>query len=140
LRFADLKSRNGQVAVKSFVIDITDTRFAADGSINLDAESVNILIVPHFEDFSLFAAPRPLYITVTFNNLEFALSAPELAEKIASAVVLGLVATRLAAIIPFIETGTGKDRECTQLLYTSKGCTTHQPNSSQQEHSAGFVH
>ncbi len=83
--FADLKSRNGQVAVKSFVIDITDTRFTADGSINLDAESVNILIVPHPEDFSLFAAPRPLHITVTFTNLEFSLSAPELAEKTASA-------------------------------------------------------
>jgi AsmA family protein len=118
--FADLKSRNGQVAVKSFVVDTTDTRFTADGSINLGEESVNILIVPHPKDFSLFAASTPMHITGTFNNLEFSLSAPELVDKTASAVVLGLVATPLAAIIPFIETGTGKDSECTQLLNTSK--------------------
>jgi len=133
--FADLKSRNGQVAVKSFVVDITGTRFTADGSINLDAESVNILIVPHPEDFSLFAAPTPLHITGTFNNLEFSLSAPELAEKTASAVVLGLVATPLAAIIPFIEAGTGKDSACTKILNTSKHARrTKQTHPSKNVH------
>ncbi len=116
--FTDLKAKEGQVDVKSFVIDTTDTKFIGDGTINLDEERVRLVIAPQPKDFSLFAVGTPIRIGGRFGDLAF-YPESELAERVAASVVLGLVATPFAALIPLIETGTGKNAACQSLLNES---------------------
>jgi len=118
--FTDFQSRDGQVDVETFVVDTTDTRFSGDGSINLDEETVNAVLVPHPKDWSLFAFPTPLYIKGRFSDLEIYPEYSKLLEQTATAVVLGLVATPFAALIPFVETGAGKNSVCQVLLDESR--------------------
>jgi uncharacterized protein involved in outer membrane biogenesis len=118
--FTDFQARDGQVDVETFVVDTTDTRFTGDGTMNLDEERVDLVIVPHPKDWSLFAFPTPLHVKGRFSNLQFYPEYSELLEQTAIAVVLGLVATPFGALIPLVETGTGHDAACQALLDESK--------------------
>jgi uncharacterized protein involved in outer membrane biogenesis len=115
--FLDLAARDGQVDIQSFVIDTTDTRFSGDGDINLDEERVRFVVAPHPKDFSLLTFRTPLHIRGRFSDLQFYPEYSELAERTVAAVALGLVATPFAALIPLIETGTGKNAACQSLLH-----------------------
>jgi uncharacterized protein involved in outer membrane biogenesis len=117
--FTDLAARSGQIDIKSLVIDTTDTRFSGDGNIDLDQERIKFVMAPHPKDFSLFTLRTPLHVAGRFSDLAFYPEYSELAERTAAAVVLGLVATPFATLIPLIETGTGKNAACQSLLGAS---------------------
>jgi uncharacterized protein involved in outer membrane biogenesis len=117
--FTDLKARNGQVRIKPFVVDTTDTLFTGEGKLNLDEEGINFVIAPHPKDFSLFAAATPLHIAGRFGDLDFYPDESGVA-RLTAAAILGVVATPFAAVIPLIETGTGKNADCKALLDTSE--------------------
>ncbi len=118
--FTDFQVRDGQVDVETFLVDTTDTRFSGDGSIDLDAETVDAVIVPHPKDWSLFSFPSPLYIKGRFSELEFYPEYSELLEQTATAVVLGLAATPFVAIISLVETGADENGVCELLLNESQ--------------------
>jgi uncharacterized protein involved in outer membrane biogenesis len=129
--FTDLKARNGQIDIKTLVVDTTDTRFSGDGNIDLDQERVKFVMAPHPKDLSLFTLRTPLHVAGRFSDLAFYPEYSELAERTAAAVVLGLVATPFAALVPLIETGTGENAACQSLLGASnveQGAVPAQPN------------
>jgi hypothetical protein len=100
-------------------VDTTDTLFTGEGKLNLDEERINFVIAPHPKDFSLFAATTPLHIAGRFGDLDFYPDESGIA-RLTAAVVLGVVATPFAAVIPLIEPGTGKNSDCKALLNTSE--------------------
>jgi uncharacterized protein involved in outer membrane biogenesis len=142
--FTDLNARDGQVDAQSFVVDTTDTHFSGDGAINLDEERIKFVIAPHPKDLSLFTLRTPLHITGRFSDPAFNPEYSEIAERTAAAVVLGLVATPLAALIPLVETGTGKDSDCKRLLDSAqdeeRSAAASRPGNDQPEPSpATFI-
>jgi uncharacterized protein involved in outer membrane biogenesis len=139
--FTELKAQDGQVDVMSFVIDTVDTQFTGDGSIDLDRERIHFTLVPHAKDFSIFAAPTPFHIRGRFSDPSFYPDS-DLAERVAASVVLGLVATPLAAIIPLVEPGTGENAACRGLLASAKEVArpqSREPNVPPEEPPAPFI-
>ncbi|MDQ3730882.1 MAG: AsmA family protein, partial [Pseudomonadota bacterium] len=114
--FIDLHSRQGQVDVKTFVIDTTDTRFSGDGEIDLDKERIKFVIAPHPKDFSLLSFPTPLHVVGGFSNLSFDLGDSEPGKQSATDVALELVESPFAGLIQLADTRAGQSAACRPLL------------------------
>ncbi len=112
----DLQARQGQVDVKTFVIDTTDTRFSGDGNIDLDHERIKFVIAPHPKDFSVLSFPTPLHVVGDFSNLSFYLGDSERGEQTALDVVQELVEGPFAGLIQLADTGAGESAACQSLL------------------------
>jgi uncharacterized protein involved in outer membrane biogenesis len=134
--FTDLKARNGQVRIKPFVVDTTDTLFTGEGKLNLDEESIDFVIAPHPKNFSLFAAATPLHIAGRFGDLDFYPDDSAVA-RLAAAVALGIVATPIAAVIPLVEPRTGQNSDCKALLNTSEEAQRTEKSPSAGEKKVG---
>jgi uncharacterized protein involved in outer membrane biogenesis len=97
------------------VIDTDDTVIAGTGQASLREESLEFRLLPLPKDASILSLRGPLKVTGSFEKPEAGLEKPPLARKIGASVLLGLV-NPLAAIIPLIETGPGKDAPCAELV------------------------
>lgn len=113
---ADFKVIDGLMRTEVLVLDTTDTNISGQGSINLKDESIDLKLRPLPKDVSLLSARAPLFVRGTFKNPKFAPDMERVAARAGAAVVLGTLLTPLAAIIPLIETGPGKDSDCKDLI------------------------
>ncbi len=106
--YASMSARDGIVSVDDFVIDSSDTVFLARGSVDLGAETLDLLLEPHPKDPSLLAASTSVTLGGTFAELEIGVG-EELPLRAAAAAALAAVATPAAALLPFIELGGAED-------------------------------
>jgi uncharacterized protein involved in outer membrane biogenesis len=87
-----------------------------EGALSLKDEQVNLTLEAHPKDASVLASRSPIRLTGTLGELEVDPGTGELAARGVAAAVLGVVATPLAAILPFIDVGTSDDAPCGALL------------------------
>lgn len=113
---ADFKVTDGLMTTDVFVIDTTDTNISGNGTINLKDESIDLTLKPLPKDVSFLSARSPLFARGTFKNPTFKPDMGKIAARAGAAGVLGVLLTPLAAIIPLIETGPGKDSHCGELI------------------------
>jgi len=117
--YADLQSKDGVVRIPTLVLDSTDTLFLADGSIDLNDESLNVVLRPEPKDWSPVALRGPLHIEGTFKDVVLRPGASVIARG--AAAVLTAVAAPLAALLPLIETGPAEGESsplCGALMQT----------------------
>jgi len=107
--------KNGLMTSETLVVDTDDTYIGGKGTISLQNETLNLTLTPLPKDISFVALRGPLHVTGTFANPKFGLDKGYLAGRIGASVLLGLL-NPLAALVPLIETGPGKDAPCAQLL------------------------
>lgn len=107
--------QNGLMRNEVFVIDTDDTYFGGEGAVSLKDETLDLKITPLPKDFSPVVLRGPLYVRGTFDKPAFGLETKSLVARAGSALLLGLL-NPLAAIIPLIETGPGKDAPCAYLV------------------------
>ncbi len=106
--FADLQSRSGIVDIATLVLDTDDTVMLADGSVDLTAEELDVTVEPHPKDASILAAQTAVSIAGPFTDISV-LPGASLPSRAAAAAVLASVVSPAAAILPFIESGSGQD-------------------------------
>lgn len=111
---ADFAVKEGIATTRTFVVDTVDTVVEASGTLDFKREFVDLVVHPVPKDPSPFALRTPLDVTGAFKNVGVRPRAGPLAARGAAAAVLGAV-NPLLALIPFIETGPGKDSNCAQL-------------------------
>ncbi len=102
-----------------FVIDTTDTNILGEGKISLVEETIKMKLSPEPKDFSILSLRTPVHIAGTFKK-PTAYPDKMLAIRIGAAVLLGVLATPFAALIPLIETGPGEDSNCSALIASAK--------------------
>jgi uncharacterized protein involved in outer membrane biogenesis len=107
--------KDGLMTSDAFVIDTDDTYFGGKGTVNLRDETLNLTVTPLPKDFSPIVLRGPLHARGSFANPQFGLDKGVVAARVGAAVLLGLI-NPLAAIIPLIETGPGKDAPCADLV------------------------
>ena len=107
--------KDGLMTSEVFVIDTDDTYFGGAGTVSLRDETLNLTISPVPKDFSPITLRGPLHARGTFANPSFGLDKGRAAMRAGAALLLGLI-NPLAAIIPLIETGPGKDAPCGDLV------------------------
>ena len=104
---------------RSLVFDTSDTVFNASGHISLANESMDIVVKQQPKDMSILALRSPLRIHGTF-------AAPKAGVEVGPLAARGAAALALAAINPLlalaatVETGPGKDADCTEVLAEAK--------------------
>ncbi len=111
----DLEAKDGVLRPRAFVIDTTDTNLHVDGSVDMGKEELDLTVHPLPKDWSPLTLRSPLHVRGTFK-------APvirpdrEVLLKGGAAAILGALVTPIAALLPLIETGPGKNADCESLV------------------------
>ena len=111
------KVRNGVATSDSLVLDTGDTNIAGAGTVNLRDETLDVTLRPEPKDMSIFVARTPIRVHGRFSNPDVSVKKGPIVARAGASILLGLV-NPLAALIPLIETGPGKDSDCKALLAT----------------------
>ena len=113
---ADLGIKDGIVKSNALVFDTTDSNITGDATANLKNETFKVEMLAHPKDFSPLSARTPVGAQGTFANPHVAIDPSRAIAKGAASVALGVLLTPLAAVIPLLDPGGGKDSPCNELL------------------------
>lgn len=116
---ADFSLADGVASPEIFVIDTVDTVVNVEGTVNLEAEQLDLVTYPEPKDMSLFSLRSPVQMKGPFKDPKVRPKAGPIAARGAAAAALAAI-NPLLALLPFIETGPGKDSDCAQLLSHAK--------------------
>lgn len=111
----DFRVTDGVMKTKALVFDTTDTDIRAGGTINLANETLRVTVRPIPKDLSVGSLRGPITIAGTFKNPAIKPASGTIARG-AAALLLGVAAGPLAALIPLIETGPGHNADCRALV------------------------
>jgi len=125
---ADLKVQDGIATPQAFVIDTSDTIVRVEGTIDFGRETLDLVFHPLPKDPSIFALRSPIHLEGPFRQPKIRPEAGPIVARVAAAALLAAI-NPILAIIPFIETGPGKDSDCGQLLAQAhaKGAVKEKP-------------
>ncbi len=111
----DFGVTNGLMQTRVFVVDTDEAIITASGTANLANEQLDLTLKPETKALRIFSLRTPLYVRGSFNKPDVSVDKGVLALKAGSAVALGLAAP-VAALLPLVNAGPGKDSECARLL------------------------
>lgn len=106
----------GVMTAKTLVIDTKDTQFVGRGSIDMGREILDITVDPQPKDFSPASLHADFLVKGTFAKPAIGIDTKKAAMRGGAAAVLGVLFTPLAALLPLIELGGGKDADCKALF------------------------
>lgn len=112
----DFGVTNGLMRTRTFVADTDEAVITVDGTINLSTEQLDMTMHPQTKSLRLFSLRAPLYLRGTFDHPSVSVDKGVLALKAGGAAALAVAAAPLAALLPLVNTGPGKDSPCAQLL------------------------
>lgn len=106
--------KQGLMTANVLVVDTSDTNITGTGNINLRDETLDLTLVPLPKNPSILSLRGPLHVTGTFSDPGIGLDKPTVTLRAGGAALLALI-NPIAALLPLIETGPGKDSDCAQL-------------------------
>jgi len=104
---------------RSLVFDTSDTVFNGAGNINLASESMDLVVKQQPKDMSILALRTPLRVRGTFASPKAGVEVAPLATRGAAALALAAI-NPLLALVATVETGPGKDADCSDVLAEAK--------------------
>lgn len=113
---ADMKLQKGILTPDTLLLDTSDTNINVSGDINLRDETMNLRVVPAPKDMSILTLRGPIIVDGPMRDPGIQPETTNLAGRTTAAVLLGVLLTPLAAIIPTIELGLGEDSDCKGLI------------------------
>ncbi len=116
--YLDLQSDDGVSDIATLVLDTDDAVILADGTIDMNDESLDIVVEPHPKDISILAAQTAAHIEGTLGSPSIT-PGRTLYARAAAAAILASIATPAATLIPFIESGTGNDSAYCEGMITA---------------------
>ncbi len=111
----DFAVTDGLMRTRIFVIDTEEALISATGTISLDNEMIDLTLRPETKGLRIFSLRAPLYVRGPFNKPDVSVDKGVLAMKAGGAIALGLAAP-LAALLPLVNAGPGKESQCAALL------------------------
>jgi uncharacterized protein involved in outer membrane biogenesis len=103
-----------------FVIDTEQTRVDGSGTFNLKDEKFDITVVPKPKNPGILSLRTPVHLYGSFRHPEYGLDKGQLALRAGATAALALL-NPLTALLPLIETGSGKDTNCGNVLAPVQG-------------------
>lgn len=91
-----------------------------EGTANFAGEKLDLRLVSKPKGKSLISLRGPIVVGGTFGQPAVRPDVKQISARGVAATALAVVATPLAAVIPFIQVGGGKDQECGQLVQTAR--------------------
>jgi hypothetical protein len=117
---ADLAFDNGVMHPRQFVLDTKQATLVGEGAVNFADETLGLHLVSKPKGNSLVSLRGPINVGGTFANPAVRPDVTKLTARGAAAAALAVVATPLAAIVPFIQFGGGNDLQCGPLVEAAK--------------------
>ena len=111
----DMQSESGILRPEVALIDTPVTMVLMDGKVNLQEEQLDLRLIAKPENASPFTARSPILLTGTFANPNVKPKAAPIAARIIGGIALAFI-NPLAAIIPFLDPGTGEQSPCADAL------------------------
>ena len=105
----------GLMTTRAFVLDTTDTVIYGAGGISLANESIDLTLRPYPKDSSILSLRSPLKLSGSFAAPKAGIDKGALGGRAGLALALGAV-NPLLALAATIETGPGKDADCSSVL------------------------
>ena len=112
---ADFEVTDGLMQTRAFILETEDAIITVDGSISLKQEKLDLDIRPQNKTLRVLTLRSPLQAKGTFKNPEVGVQPVPVAARAGAAVVLGVVATPLAALLPLLNVGTEDNNDCSAL-------------------------
>lgn len=113
---ADFTVQDGIMETKVLVIDTADTQISGEGTIDLQAQTLDLVLNAEPKEPGLVASVSPVHISGPMTDPSISIDASELVTQVGAAAALGALATPLAALIPFIDPGDEEPTDCQALI------------------------
>ena len=113
---ADFGLDKGQVDTRTLLVDTTEANVIGSGAINLTDEQIDYKLTTEPKHLNIGSLRSPIRIKGPLKSPRVAPEARSLTLRGGSAVVLGVLLTPLAALIPTIQLGLGEDNNCVAML------------------------
>lgn len=115
----DLDVKNGVARPKAFVMNTRDSTIWVDGQVSFATEALDLKAVVAPKDFSPLTLRTPILVKGTLGDPSVSVELGRLAGKAGAAALLSLL-NPLAAVIPFVDTGSKEEaraaaEQCRQL-------------------------
>lgn len=117
---ADFGVKQGVMDANALVLDTHIVRIDGAGEIDLGDEQFDLTVVPKTKKLSLVALRTPIHVEGSFRQPRVSLDKGRLALRGLGAIALGAVNPALA-LMPLIDTGSGKDSDCKGLIADARG-------------------
>jgi AsmA family protein len=117
---ADFSAKNGILALRQFVFDTGVVTADAQGSVDLRNERIDLSIKGNPKKPQLIRVRAPITVTGPLAHPAVGVQAGSAIVQGGLAAGLALVLSPLAAILPFVDPGLGKDADCGALLAQAK--------------------
>ncbi|WP_317202926.1 AsmA family protein [Janthinobacterium sp.] len=111
----DFVVTQGLMHSRSFVVDTEEATLNVSGDIDLAHERLDLTLKPDSKGLRVFSLRAPLYVRGSFEAPAVSVDKGVLALRAGGALALAVVAP-VAALLPLINTGPGKDSACAALL------------------------
>ena len=122
----DIGIANGIGQTRTFLVDTEQTEIKGEGNVNFADEYFNLTLNPEPKHPDILSLRSPLRVYGPFAHPEFGVDKAALAERAGATVLLGIL-NPLAALLPLLETGPGKDTDCQALLSQTSLAGTQGP-------------
>ncbi len=109
---SDFSLNRGQLQTRTFFLDTTEANVTGNGKIDLQNERIDYRIATEPKHFSVGAVPAPIDIDGPLKSPSVGPDTAALAARAGPSVALGVLLTPLAALLPTIQLGLGKDNDC----------------------------
>ena len=115
--FAEFAIEDGVMQASALVFDTTDTVVHGEGTINLGAERMDLVLHPRPRDSSIAALRVPLEVTGSLRDPDISPKGGQLALRALAGAALYAIAPP-AALLALVETGPGESSDCGEAVRT----------------------
>jgi len=116
---AHFDASNGVFRSERFVFDTDPVRVEGKGSIDMNTETLNLVVTGKPKEFRIGRIRAPILITGALAHPEIGVRAQDALLQGAAAAALGILFAP-AAILPFVDPGLAKDANCASILTQAK--------------------
>jgi uncharacterized protein involved in outer membrane biogenesis len=113
---AEFQAKGGVLTARRLLVDTADVRAEGGGVIDLRNETLNLAINGKPKHFRLLRIAAPITLKGRLASPKLGIDLAKAAPQLGAAALLGVFASPVAAILPFVATGTAKDADCGALL------------------------
>lgn len=114
--FIAFDAQDGVLRPRPVVLDTRDSLIMMEGVINLVGETLSLTLRAFPKDPSLLSARGPIRVTGSLANPSVDVLTPSVVGRSAAALALGALFGPVAGLIPLVEPGLTRDRNCRYLL------------------------
>ena len=106
----------GRAAPDTFVIDSSEEKITGEGTIDFKKERYDLRLVADSKRASLVALRGPIRVGGTFKDPQVRPELGPVVARVGAAIVLGIVATPIASLLPLVDPGDAKGASCGPLI------------------------